>query len=155
MCGLYTRFYYGCYYTQVFKDFASQYRWVVGLNKKSDSYAAIEKVLLDMKARSGRNIRYVQTDGDGIFTAQDFERIRVKNSFVHQYAAPYDHNSNAKIEREIRTIFEGTATLLSQSGAPSNFWERAQKHFVFTKNVLPTIEMVEEIEKFLFLRENF
>jgi hypothetical protein len=72
--------------------------------------------------------------------AKEFEEICVKNSFIHQYAAPYDHNSNAKIEREVRTIFEGTATLLSQSGAPSHFWELAQKHFVFTKNVLPSVE---------------
>jgi hypothetical protein len=36
----------------------------------------------------------------------------------------------------VRTIFEGTATLLSQSGAPSHCGELAQKHFVVTKNVL-------------------
>ena len=68
-------------------------------------------------------------------------------NFVHERAAPHDHNSNAVIERDIRTVFEGTATALQNSGAPSRFWADAMHHFIFTKNVLPVETVNKKGEK--------
>ena len=63
----------------------------------------------------------------------------MKYGFIHEWASPYDHDSNPEIERDIRTIFEGVSTSMEASGAPSYFWAEPMHHFVFTKNVLPTI----------------
>ena len=38
-------------------------------------------------------------------------------------------------------------TALDQSGAPSNFWGEAADHFIFTRNVIPRIEIGVEEKK--------
>ena len=97
------------------------------------------ETVIDAKARSGRTLRFLKTDGDGVFNSGSFEELRVKFGFIHEKSAPYDHDGNTEIEREIRTIFEGVATALESSGASPYFWAEAMHHFVFTKNVLPLV----------------
>ena len=100
-------------------DLVSRRVWVVGLRDKTDSDEAIRKILLDARARSGRNIKILRTDGDGIFgRSASFQKIKEEFNFIHERPAPYDHNKSAVIDRECRTLLEGTSTLLFQSGAP-------------------------------------
>ena len=65
--GPYVRDRNGEKYSQILIDRASGRVWVVRLKKKKESDTAIEKVLTDSRARSGRKIRILRTDGDGIF----------------------------------------------------------------------------------------
>ena len=102
---------------------------------------AIVDTLIDSKARSGRPLRFLKTDGDGIFRSKSFEDIRLDHQFVHEFSAPHDHDSNPEIERDIRTIFEGVATALENAGAPAYFWAEAMHHFIFTKNQLPEVSV--------------
>ena len=143
LMGPYARGLFGERYAQLFKDVGSSFCWVHAMSHKTGSDENIKKVILDSKARSGRDLRFLKTDGDGIFSSKTFVELTEKFRFIHAMSAPHDHNTNAHIEREIRTIFEGTATLLAASGAPSTFWPEAQQHFVFTRNVLPTVEIQE------------
>lgn len=54
---------------------------------------------------------------------------------------PYDHQQSAIVDRECRTLLEGVSTALDQSGAPPNFWGEAADHFIFTRNILPRVEV--------------
>lgn len=129
----------GAYYAQLFKDIGSNYKWCHWMARKTGADQAVEQVLIDCKARSGKDVKIIKTDGDGVFTSKSFEALRQKYKFIHEFSAPED----PVIEREIRTLFEGTATALAESGAPATFWMEAQQHFVFTKNVLPIIAVKE------------
>lgn len=142
--GPYARSLGGDKYGQIFKDSASTFRWVYTLAKKTESNTVLEKTLVDAKARSGRSLRYLKTDGDGIFTSRAFEDLAMKHGFVHERSPPHDHDGNAEIEREIRTAFEGTATALEASGAPAYLWGEALQHFVFTRNVLPLVPIKDK-----------
>ena len=51
------------------------------------------------------------------------------------------------IDRECRTLLEGVNTSLDQSGAPPNFWGEAADHFVFTRNIIPRVEVGKEGKK--------
>src|SRR6185312_11565037 len=144
LMGPYVRSSGGAYYAQLFKDIGSNYKWCHWMARKTGADQAVEQVLIDCKARSGKDVKIIKTDGDGIFTSKSFERLRVKYKFIHEFSAPEDHNSNPVIEREIRTLFEATATALTESGAPASFWADAQQHFVFTKNILPIVAVKEE-----------
>ena len=118
------------------------------LRKKKESDTAIEKVLADCRARSGNKIRILRTDGDGIFgQSKKFQELKKRENFIHERPAPYDHQQSAIIDRECRTLLEGVNTSLDQSGAPSNFWGEAADHFIFTRNIIPRIEMGEEEKK--------
>jgi hypothetical protein len=113
------------------------------MSRKTGSDQAIVETLIDARARSGRQARFLKTDGDGVFVSDTFERIRTKYGFVHERSAPADHDSNSELEREIRTVFEGVATALQASWAPAYFWSEAMHHFVFTKIVLPVVPVEE------------
>ena len=117
--GPYVRSRGGTQYSQIFVDLVSRRVWVVGLKDKTGSDEAIRKFLLDARSRSGRAIKILRTDGDGIFgRSSSFQKLKEEFNFVHERPAPYDHNKSAIVERECRTLLEGTATLLFQSGAP-------------------------------------
>ena len=131
----------GAKYSQIFVDLVSMRVWTVGLSDKTGSDEAIRKVLVDARSRSGRPIKILRTDGDGIFgRSSTFQKLKEEFNFVHERPAPYDHKKSAVIDRECRTLLEGTSTLLSQSGAPPSFWEEANTYFVFVRNRLPRFE---------------
>jgi len=130
--------------------------WVVRLASKTDSDEAIRKILLDSKVRSGRRVRFLKTDGDGIFgRSRSFQELRERENFVHERPAPFDHNQNALIDRECRTLLEAASTALIKSGAPSTFWGEATDHFVFTKNNLPSHEVLKEGKKIFVSPNNY
>src|SRR6185369_4221444 len=107
----------GAKYSQIFIDLASRRIWTVGLKNKTESDEAIEKILGDAQARSGRPCKILRTDGDGIFgRSKSFQELQKKLGFVHERPAPYDHEQSALVDRECRTLLESTATLLIQSG---------------------------------------
>lgn len=87
---------------------------------------------------------FSKTDRDGVFTYGALDEIRQSSGFVHERCAPGDHDSNAEIERDIRTVFEGTATAFETAGAPAHFWAEAMQHFVFTLNMLPSIPRTQD-----------
>ena len=59
------------------------------LKKKSESDKAIEKVLLDAKARSRKEVRIVRTDGDGIFgRSKSFQELKEKEKFYMRDPLP-------------------------------------------------------------------
>ena len=71
----------------------------------------------------------------------------------HEWSAPYDSNTNAFIERARRTVFEGVCTSLIRSGAPTRFWGEAEKHKIYTINILPTLEDPQNEGKFCSRRD--
>jgi hypothetical protein len=142
--GPYVRDRYGNKYSQIFLDVVSKTIWVVRLRKKKHSDDAIRKVLLDAKVRSRNSLRILRTDGDGIFgRSRNFQELREKEGFIHERPPPYDHQQSAIVDRECRTLLEGVSTALDQSGAPPNFWGEAADHFIFTRNILPRVEVRE------------
>ena len=102
--GPYVRSRNGAIYSQIFVDLVSRRVLTVGLKDKTGSDDAIRKVLLDARSRSGRPIKVLRTDGDGIFgRSNTFQKIKEEFSFVHERPAAYDHKKSAVVDRECRT----------------------------------------------------
>ena len=89
-------------------------------------------VIADARAASGRRLQFFQTDGEGVFASKKTEELLQQEKVRHLWGSPGDSNTNPFIERERRTIFEGTATSLISAGAPSSFWGEAENHKIFT-----------------------
>jgi hypothetical protein len=147
--GPYARSIGGCRYSQLYMDMGSGFLWAVRMAKKSGHYDATPRVIADARAASGKRLQYFQSDGEGVFASGETDSLCQAEKVRHQWSAPHDSNSNPFIERARRTIFEGTATSLLRSGAPSNFWGEAENHKVYTMNVLPSVEDPEQKGKFL------
>jgi hypothetical protein len=135
----------GCKYSMLILDMGSRFLWARGLVAKSDFLGPLKDVIADCQAASGRRLRFLQTDGDGIFRSESLKQYLQSISVRHLWSAPYDSDTNPFIERERRTVLEGTATSLIRSGAPSVFWGEAEGHKVFTINVLPTLEQKDNV----------
>ena len=152
--GPYTRTLRNERYSQVFIDIVSRKVWSVKLIHKYDSDKAIKKVLDESKIITGRKIKYLRTDGDGVFgRSKSFQELQEREQFIHERPSPYDHNQNSVIDRECRTLLEGTSTNLIRSGAPSNFWGECLDHFIFTKNHIPKHEITHNGHK-IFISPN-
>ena len=138
--GPYARSYGGARYSQLFLDRGSGYLWAYRMNKKIGHYDVTPRVFLDAQALSGRPTQVFHSDGEGVFTSAETVALLAKEKIRQEFSAPYDSNTNPFIERARRTLFEGVATALLRSGAPSSFWGEAECHKVFTINNLPTEE---------------
>ena len=147
--GPYARSYGGARYSQLFLDRGSGYLWAFRMNKKTGHYGVTPRVFLDAQALSGRPAQIFHSDGEGVFTSPETVAILAKEKIRQEFSAPYDSNTNPFIERARRTLFEGVATALLRSGAPSSFWGEAECHKVFTINNLPTEEDPDSPGKFL------
>jgi len=75
LMGPYARTIEGSKYAQLFKCSASKFRWLCTYSTKNLMLRATTSVLVDAKARSGRKIKFLKTDGDGIFRSTDFKQL--------------------------------------------------------------------------------
>ena len=57
-------------------------------------------------------------------------RLKLK----HDTSTPYRSTANSTAERSIRTVTEGTRTLLEQSGFPVQWWPYASRGFCHSMN---------------------
>ena len=147
--GPYARSLSNARYSQLYLDRGSGYLWVVSQVKKTEHYTSTPRIFLDSRAISGRRVQIFQSDGEGVFISKENRLMLEAEKVRHELSAPYDSNTNPFVERARRTIFEGVCTALIRSGAPARFWGEAEKHKVFTINVLPTVEDPDKSGNFI------
>jgi len=138
--GPYTKSIGSARYSQLYLDRGSGYIWAERQTKKTGHYTSTPKIFVDSWGLSGNRVQILQSDGDGVFTSVETRKMLEEQKVRHEWSAPYDSDTNAFIERARRTVFEGVATSLLRSGAPSRFWGEAENHKVYTMNMLPTVE---------------
>ena len=70
--GPYTKTLKGHRYSQIFLDISSKKIWTVRLHNKTESDGAIASVLEDSCTRTGKRVKFLKTDGDGILNQKHF-----------------------------------------------------------------------------------
>ena len=75
------------------------------------------------------------TDGGSNLSAAATEQ-----GWCHDTSTPHVSQTNGKVERRIRTVEEGTRTVLADGGFDPKWWPLAAKHFVFAKNIRRTVD---------------
>ena len=126
----------GATYVGFYLDLKSRFTYAKLLTKKTGHYHAFREVIQDVRARSGRPLRFFKTDGDGIFTGGEALAIYTEFNIRHIQSAPGDSASNDIAERVIRTLIELTRTNLLHSGAPQNLWGDAVTMVTYVWNNL-------------------
>ena len=111
----------------VVKDVCTNFRYVYPSSTK-DSEQVYENLL-----------HYFQVDDDvGIIysdNAPELEDATRKFKIRHNTSRPYADESKSVIEREIRTILEGTRANLTQAGIPEKLWPYAAQHHAMALNL--------------------
>jgi len=113
--------------------------YVKPLKSKDDQYEAFQAVVNDLRARSGRELRFFKSDGDGIFTGAKALALYEKYQIRHIQSAPGDSASNDLAERTIRTFAELTTTNLLHAKAPPCYWAEAMGMLEYVWNHIPVL----------------
>ena len=129
----------GAKYAAFYIDLKSRFVYVKALKHKSDHYRSFVEVVVDVRARSGRPMRFFKTDGDGIFTGGEAVELYEKYNIRHVQSAPGDSASNDVAERTIRTFAELTRSNLLHAGAPPNLWAEAMALVGYVWNHIATM----------------
>ena len=111
----------------VVKDVYSQFRYVYPSDTKNSDQCH-EDLLHFLGKDDDVGIIYSDNAPE---LGQAIKRLGVRHNTSREYA---DENKSV-IEREIRTILEGTRANLEQSGMPEKYWPLASQHHAFALNL--------------------
>lgn len=78
-----------------------------------------------MENRTGRKIKYLQTDNGTEYINREFENYLRTNGIQRRLSVAYCSAQNRIAERKNRTLLEAARCLLIQAGLPTKFWAEA------------------------------
>ena len=115
----------------VIKDIYSQYRYAYPVESR-ETETIIKAVSHFLKSTDTVGIAY--SDNAPEF-AKAFEELKID----HQTSIEYLASTKSVVEREARTLIEGTRVNLNQSGMPLSMWPYAVRHHAMALNTTPQL----------------
>ena len=91
-----------------------------------DTYTALQHAF-----GPGTAIRSIHSDD-----APELKKACRDLGIPHFTGTPGRPNTNSLAERAVKTVLEGTRTVLEHAGLPSALWTQAAKHFCLMRNVV-------------------
>jgi transposase InsO family protein len=83
-------------------------------------------------------MKNVPLDNAGDYLLAEFQVFFKTEGILHQTTVPYAHQQNGKAERYIRTLEDGTMTLMADADIPLSYWGIAVRTKQYLLNVTPT-----------------
>ena len=115
-------------YAIVFLDLGTKWREVHCSCERSESDA--RQAMINV-AGPGGAIQSFYADG-----AKELVKAARDLDWCHTTSTPYRSNTNGRVERTIRTVEEGTRTILCEAGLPHKWWPYAARFFCWAQNIL-------------------
>ena len=110
----------------------SQFLSTYMLKSKSDSPEALHLFLADTSPFG--TILKLRSDNGMEFCSNLFNDILTKHKIRHDCSSPWSPHMLGHIERQWRTIFNTSRSLLYDSGLPKHLWPYAVKHATYLRN---------------------
>lgn len=123
-----------CRYIVLCKDEASSYRLIRLAETKTDIPNLVIAMISQAKFESGNKVLRIVTDNGSEFVNKFLSGYIRSEGINHKLSVPYTPQQNGFIERDVRTIVEGTRTLLSKTNLPKGLWGEAVNTVVYTLN---------------------
>ena len=104
------------------KDKYTQHRAIYFMKTKDQVLEKFKQYLVDMRLKEDDvdcveySVDLLYTDSDSLFISEAFKRFCTTNDIARFVSAPYSHEHNGMIEREMRTIGEAAISLLHAAG---------------------------------------
>ena len=109
-------------------------RWFAHSVTKDDITSHVIDIIRTAQTQSGGSVRRLYCDGGTEFINQTLKGFCNGQGIEIHYPPARTQQLNGISERSVRTLKDGTRTLLIQSGLPMSFWTEAMKHFIYVWN---------------------
>ena len=125
-------------YVFVLIDDCTRYMWTILLKEKSEAFENFKvfKGLAEKETKG--SVRTFRTDRGGEFMSHEFMAYCEKNDINRHTTAPYSPQQNGVVERQNRTLFEMTRSLLKHMSLPNYSWGETVRHATYLINRIAT-----------------
>ena len=124
-------------YWEVIKDYFSNWKWVILLNKISDLADELPKFLERIQNKCGRSVRIYKTDNHLCYKNATVQNYLAQHGITHETNIPRTSQQNGRAESAIRDIRRKARTLLIQAHLPIAAWAFAVVEAARIANLLP------------------
>jgi hypothetical protein len=140
----------GAKYFMIMVDDYSKYYHVELLRTKSEATRWLKQVLTQWENQLSRSVKVLRSDGGGEFDNRAISQFCEEKGIRAQMTTARTPEQNGAAERAVRTIKEGTRTLLIDSGLSNKYWGAAAKNFAYVRNRTRTAKTGEKTPIELF-----
>ena len=111
---------------------------------KSEAPDFYRKTRSTLKALSKRDLRFIRTDSDSLFTtSKEMQQLYMETNVIPSFSPPYDHPGNSCAENGIRWLNVAGKTVFDASGTPSYLWTEVDHYCVHMNNYLPSVKQAD------------
>jgi hypothetical protein len=108
---------------------------------KSEAPTFFNKTRSALKALSKRDMRFMRSDSDSLFTtSKEMQNLYVASNIIPSFSPPYDHAGNSVAENGIKWLDRMVKTVFDASGTPSYLWPEIDNYCVHHRNYLPSLK---------------
>ncbi|MBW0535807.1 hypothetical protein O181_075522 [Austropuccinia psidii MF-1] len=121
-------------YILMIQDAFSRVVVSIPISDKSEAKFKLQQWITQFINVTSNTIKVIQTNNGSEFKNNTFSDFLKKKGIIHEFAMPYEHHQNGRIERTNRTISEMARTLLIASRLPAFLWPWAFRHATWIFN---------------------
>ncbi|MBW0489543.1 hypothetical protein O181_029258 [Austropuccinia psidii MF-1] len=121
-------------YVLMIQDVFSRVVVAIPLLDKSEAKLKLQNWMIQFMNVTKNSIKILQSDNGAEFKNHTIDQFLLSKGIVHEFAMPYEHHQNGRIERTNRTVSEMARTMLIASNLPSYLWPWAFRHAAWIYN---------------------
>lgn len=115
----------GAKYFLLFKDEATDFRFIYFLRNKSDVYDYFREFDALVTNQRGKSMKVLRVDRGTEFLNENLRTYLRRKGIILEVSAPYTPQQNRKIERDNRTTMESARTMLAKKNVSMFLWAEA------------------------------
>lgn len=124
----------GHLYFVLFKDEATGFRMVNFIKEKSAVPNCVKDYVRFIERQTGNKVKSFKSDNGTEYVNRKLDSFFMRRGIMHETSAPYNPQSNGRIEREMRTIKDGARAMMQQQNVPQRLWAEAVAASVYIHN---------------------
>ncbi|MBW0493093.1 hypothetical protein O181_032808 [Austropuccinia psidii MF-1] len=121
-------------YILMIQDVFSRVVVSIPILDKSEAKSKLQHWITQFINVTDNTVKVIRTDNGSEFKNNTFGEFLKTKGIVHEFAMPYKHHQNGRIERTNRTISEMARTMLIASNLPTFLWPWAFRHATWIYN---------------------
>ena len=121
-------------YGLIVTDAFTSYRWFKQLDTKDQATDAVIDIVMNAQTQFSCKVKRLCADGGGEFVNKALESNLKARGIELRYPPARTQQLNGLAENAVRSVKDGTRTLMVHSWAPNRFWAWASKHATFVWN---------------------